>query len=208
MIEIKRASELGESARKKISEVFVDGFGEHLTYFSKDRKNLERAFEHMFVLDHFYVGIIEEEIAGITTCSNGKAPSINQSKKELIKHLGFFKGTIANIVFKREFQKPPIVTGDQIASVGFVATASKHRGKGVATAILNYLLTLPQYNEYVLQDIADTNTPAINLYEKLGYKEFIRIKQKHSKITGINYYLSMKYIKPINSSHFNEAECK
>jgi ribosomal protein S18 acetylase RimI-like enzyme len=49
-------------------------------------------------------------------------------------------------VFKREFQKPPIEIGDKIASVEFVATASKFRGKGVASAIMNYLFTFPQYN--------------------------------------------------------------
>jgi ribosomal protein S18 acetylase RimI-like enzyme len=83
-------------------------------------------------------------------------------------------------VFKREFQKPPIEIGDKIASVEFVATASKFRGKGVASAIMNYLFTFPQYNEYVLE-VADTNTNAVKLYEKLGYKEFKRINKNTAK---------------------------
>jgi hypothetical protein len=33
MIEIKHASELGENSKKKISEIIVDGFGKHLTFF-------------------------------------------------------------------------------------------------------------------------------------------------------------------------------
>jgi ribosomal protein S18 acetylase RimI-like enzyme len=194
MIEVKRASELGENSKKKISEIFVDGFGKHLTAFSKDYKKLADAFEHMFVLDVFFVAVIDGEIAGITACTDGKISCINHNKKELIKHLGFLKGTFANIIFKREFQKPAIKTGDRIASVEFVATASKYKGKGVATEIMNYLFALPQYDEYILE-VADTNTNAVNLYKKLGYKEFHRIKQKHSKISGINYLVYMKYTK-------------
>ncbi|WP_246131886.1 GNAT family N-acetyltransferase [Paenibacillus hemerocallicola] len=194
MIEIKRASELGEMARKKISEVFVDAFGKELQFFTKDKKILADAIEHMFVLDAFYVAVVDGEIAGITTCTNGPVLCIDHNKKELRKHLGFYKGTIASMVFKREFQKPSLETGEDIASVGFVATSGKYRRKGVATAIMNHLFALPQYREYVLEGVADTNTSALKLYEKLGFKEFKRIKQKHTKISGINYYVYMKYV--------------
>jgi hypothetical protein len=88
MIEIKHASELGENSKKKISEIIVDGFGKHLTFFSKDDKKLAEALEHMFVLDVFYVAMIDGEIAGITVCTNGKTSSINHNKRELIRHLG------------------------------------------------------------------------------------------------------------------------
>lgn len=35
MIEIKKANELGESTRKQISEIFVEGFGELHTFFQR-----------------------------------------------------------------------------------------------------------------------------------------------------------------------------
>jgi ribosomal protein S18 acetylase RimI-like enzyme len=194
MIEIKRASELGENTRKKVSEIFVDGFGKELRFFSKDSQQLAKALEHLFVLDVFYVAIIDGEIAGITACTNGPMTSTVSNRKELIRHLGLVKGTIASYAFKREFEKLPIEVGDRIASVEFVATASKYRGKGVATALMNHLFALPQYEEYVLE-VANTNTNAVRLYEKLGYTEFKRIKQKHSKISGVNYLVYMKYLK-------------
>ncbi|TYR81895.1 GNAT family N-acetyltransferase [Priestia megaterium] len=194
-MEIKHASELGENSKKKISEIFVDGFGQHFTFFSKNNKKLIDAFEHMFVMDVFYAAIIDGEITSITACTNGKGSSVYLNKKELRKHLGFYKGTLAYMFLKPEFQKPPIETGDEIASVEFVATASKFRGKGAATAIMNHLFSLPQYNEYVLE-VADTNTSAVKSYEKLGYKEFKRVKQKHSKRSGVNDLVYMKYRKP------------
>jgi hypothetical protein len=52
-MEIKRASEAGEGVRKKISDIFVDGFIQWLQYFSKDTEKLSRAFAHMFVLEDF-----------------------------------------------------------------------------------------------------------------------------------------------------------
>lgn len=193
-IEIKRADELGERAKRNISDIFVDGFGHHLAYFSKNPAKLVDALEHMFVPGVFYIALIDGEPAGIATCARGDIPCINQRIKVLIKHLGFIKGTIADLVFKREFQKPAIEVGDRIASVGFVATSSKHRGKGVATALLRHFLTFPQFDEYVLE-VADNNTKAISVYEKIGYKEFKRAEQKYKKQSGFDYLVYMKYVK-------------
>lgn len=194
MIEIKRASELGEDAKQKISEVFVDAFGKDLTFFSKDRKKLAKAFEHMFIDDVFYCAFVDGEIAGITACITGERSSVRLNNKELRKHLGFYKGILASIFLKSEFEKPPFEVGEGIASVEFVATTSKYRGKGVATALMNSIFSFPQYSQYVIE-VADTNTNAVKLYEKLGYKEIKRMKPKHSKKSGINYLVYMKYVK-------------
>ncbi len=81
MMEIKRASELGEKAREMVSQAFVDGFGHDLRFFSKDKKKLAKALEHMFNLDVFYVALIDGEVAGITVLSDGHTQSINHDKK-------------------------------------------------------------------------------------------------------------------------------
>ncbi|MEV0055865.1 hypothetical protein AB0H34_35880 [Saccharopolyspora shandongensis] len=49
-----------------------------------------------------------------------------------------------------------------------------------------------QFKTYVLEDIADTNAPALGLYAKLGFREFKREKVRHTKRTGINAYVSMR----------------
>lgn len=192
MIEIKKASELGESTRKQISEIFVEGFGDLHTFFSKDRRKLAIAFEHMFVLDVFFVALVDGEIAGITACTDRGIFPIDHNKKVLKKHLGFLKGTFAYIVFQREFQKPPFELGENKAWIEFVATSAKYRGKGVASAIMNHIHALPRYNEYILV-VADNNTNALNMYDKLGYKEFKRVKHKYSKYSGIDHMIYMKY---------------
>lgn len=194
MLEVRRADELGESARAGICAVFVDGFGEYFGYFAKDRATMVDAFAHMLVLDLFYVATIDGRPAGIAACTDGRQLSVRHDRTVLRQRLGFVKGTVADLVFRREFQKPWATTTEGVASVEFVATAAEYRGRGVATAVLNHLLALPQYREYVLEDVADTNASALALYEKLGFRECERKKVRHTKKTGINYYVSLKLV--------------
>lgn len=194
MIEIKPASTVGGNIKKRISEIFIDGFGKHFTFFSKDTNKLVQAFEHMFQTDLFYVALFDGKVVGITALTNGKDFSVILNQSELRKHLGYYKGTMAYLALNNEFKKTAVKTGEGIASVEFVATASEYRGKGIASAIMNHLFSLPQYNEYVLE-AADTNSNAVRLYKKLGYREFKRIRQKFSKISGVNYLIYMSYKK-------------
>ncbi|MEV0109756.1 GNAT family N-acetyltransferase [Nocardia sp. NPDC050799] len=95
---------------------------------------------------------------------------------------------------RREFLRTIPAAGDATASLEFVGTSSHHQGRGVATALLTHLLALPRYREYLLEDIADTNTTALALYERLGFVEYKRRKVHHTKRTGINHYISMKLV--------------
>lgn len=198
-MKIIRASEFGNDTKMKISEIFVDGFFQWLHFFSKDKGKLVKAFSHMFNLEAFYVAVIDGEIAGITACTDGKVSSVHLESKELKKHLGFFRGIIAYFILKREFEeKPyPFEIEKGMGMVEFVATSKKYRGKGVASAIMNHIFDSTPYDIYVLE-VADTNTNAVKLYEKLGYTEFLRIKQKHTKQSGINYLVYMKYAKTVS----------
>lgn len=192
-MKIIRASELGNDTKMKISEIFVDGFFQWLNFFSKDKDKLAKAFSHMFNLKVFYIAVIDGEIAGITSCTDGKVSSIHLENKELKKHLGLFMGTIAYSVLKKEFEeKPyPFEIEKGMGMVEFVATSTKYRGHGVATAIMDYIFDFTPYDVYALE-VADTNTNAVKLYEKLGYTEFLRIKQKHSKRSGVKHLVYMK----------------
>jgi len=68
-MEIKRAIEFDESIRDKISELYVNGFYDvALKHFSKDKSKLIEAFAPMFLIEYFYVAVIDNEIAGITAC--------------------------------------------------------------------------------------------------------------------------------------------
>lgn len=196
IMKIIRASEFGNDAKMKISEIFVDGFYQWLIFFSGDKEKLSKAFQHMFNLEVFYVAVIDDEIAGIAACTDGKVSSVKLEGKELKKHLGFFMGTIAYIILKREFEEKqyPFRIEKGMGMVEFVATSTKYRGQGVATAIMHYIFSVTPYDLYALE-VADTNTNAVNLYEKIGFAEFFRVKQKYSKKSGVNNLVYMKYTK-------------
>lgn len=194
MIEVKRADDLGESHRRAIARIFVDGFGPDLSFFAKDPDKLTDALAHMLVLDVFYVGLVDGEPAGIVACTDGRQRAVRHDARELRRHLGVVKGTIAHISFSREFEQPLSYARERMASLEFVATGLKFRGQGVASAIIRHLLDLPQYDEYVLDTIADINAPALHLYAKLGFTEFKRTRVHHAKITGIGAYVGMRLV--------------
>ncbi|MFA5527026.1 MAG: GNAT family N-acetyltransferase [Peptostreptococcales bacterium] len=201
-MKIIRANEFGNDTKIKISKIFVDGFYQWLNFFSKDKDKLTKAFSHMFNLEFFYVAIIDGEIAGIAACADGKVPSVHLKSQELKKHLGFFMGIITYFILKREFEQKlyPFEITKGMGMVEFVATSTKFRGQGVASAIMKHILDSTPYDVYALE-VADTNIKAIKLYEKLGYSEFLRIKQKHSKQSGVNNLVYMKCLKTTTNSY-------
>ncbi len=75
-----------------------------------------------------------------------------------------------------------------------MATHKDYRGKGIASILIEKIIKKNEYEEYVLE-VADTNTNAVNLYEKLGFVEMKRVKMSNAKRSGINFLVYMKYIK-------------
>lgn len=201
---IIRADKLDINVRVQISEIFADGFTQWLVFFSKDTNIIAKAFAHMFVLDQFYVAVVDDKIAGMAACTDCRTLSVRLNKKELRKYLGIIKGSIAGIVLRKEFERsfknPPPKTG----SIEFVGTATEFRGKSVASQIISYIISNTSYQEYLIEEVADTNTPAMNLYKKLGFKEYKRIPvpQKRAEKIGINNFIALKYIKYKNGSMF------
>lgn len=195
-MDVKRADELGESARARISDIFAEGFIQWLGYFSRDAAKLSRAFAHMFILEAFYVASVDGEIAGIAACTDGMSPPIRLKTGPLIRHLGPVRGAIAAVVLKKELEnhRYPFPIEPGCGSVEFVATGGKYRGKGVASAVIGHILSVTPYSSYVLE-VADTNESAVRLYQRLGFREFLRVPEKHSKQSGINSFLYMKYQK-------------
>jgi ribosomal protein S18 acetylase RimI-like enzyme len=194
---IAKADVVDLDVRTQISEIFAEGFTQWLVFFSKDKNVIAKAFAHMFILDQFFVAIANGKIAGVTACTDGTKKSVRLNKKELRKHLGFFKGSMAGIFLKKEFEAPYENFPPNTGSVEFVGTAPKFRGQGVASQIIQYIIENTPYNDYIIEEVADTNTPAMRLYKKLGFVEYKRkpIPEKIAKKIGINNFLSLKYIK-------------
>lgn len=192
-----RADKLDFDVRQQMSGIFADGFTQWLIFFSKDKNIIAKAFAHMFVLDQFYVAVKGNNIAGMVACTDCKTLSVKLSKKELRKYLGFFKGSIAAIVLKKEFERPFINSLPDTSSIEFVGTATEYRGQGVASQIIKHIIENTNYREYLIEEVADTNAAAMNLYKKLGFVEYRRkpVAKKIAEKIGVNNFIALKYIK-------------
>lgn len=190
MVKVKNALTI-KDARVILADLFVEGFYQWLRFFNKDKQKLKKAFEHIFILEKFYIGFYDNDAAGMAAVSDGHNLVVKMNKRQLITHLGFLRGRLAYYLLRKEFE---IINKNGIppySEIAFVAVHKDHRRKGVASHIIQYIINNTEFNEYILE-VADTNTNAVNLYQKLGFTEFERIKCKNPKRAGFNYLVYMK----------------
>lgn len=195
-IKIIRADKVKDlDVRGGIAQIFGEGFSKWLKYFSTNPNTIAKAFKHSFALDQFYVAIINNEIAGMVVCTDCKTLSLRLDKKELRKYFGFYKGTIAGIVLKREFESPMENPPENTGSIEYVGTATKYQGMGVAASIIEYILFNTSFQDYIIAEVADTNIPAMKLYEKIGFSPYKKksLSPKQAKKIGINKFVSFIY---------------
>lgn len=194
MIEINRGDELGEPYRRGIAEVLVRGFADDFAYFSKNPVVLADAFEHMILLDRFYVARVDGEPAAILSVTEGEQECFAPRWADIRQHLGPVHGTMSYLIVRSQFLGAYDGARTGLAEIGFVTTAPRFQGRGVATALMKHVLALPGYGEFVLRDIKDTNAPALGMYTKLGFDEFSRRPVRFAQRAGFSAYVSMNLV--------------
>ncbi|GGM53744.1 hypothetical protein GCM10011608_43310 [Micromonospora sonchi] len=192
LVVVERGDELGEGYRRRITEVYVRSFAADFVAFSRDTGKLADAFEHMLLLERFYIALVDGEPAGLASLTEGDQTLFAPRWPEIRRHLGLVRGLLGYAVIRRWFMRTSDGARPGLAEIGFVATEPVHQGRGVATALLRHLLALPGYREYVLEDIKDTNTPALGLYAKLGFTVYKRRKVRFARRAGFTELVSMK----------------
>lgn len=197
MINVVRADQVEADVRHGLAEIFAEGFTQWLGFFSKDPKKIAAAFAHIFILDQFYVALYNGQVAGMAACTDGTSLSVKLDKKELRKHLGLYKGTLAGIFLKKEFESNFVRPEPGVGSIEFVGTATGFRGQGVASQLIRQIIERTPYKVYLIEEVADSNIPAMKLYYKLGFEEYKRrqIPDKRAKKIGINSVVSLRYNK-------------
>ncbi|AWX54894.1 N-acetyltransferase [Brevibacillus brevis] len=198
MFTVIRADQIEFDTREQMSRIFAEGFTQWLGFFSNDKQTIARAFAHMFVLNQFYVAVTDDrKVAGMAACTDGTASSVKLNPKELRKHLGLYKGTLAGLFLKKEFEATLADPSPVKCSIDFVGTAPEFRGKGAAMVILRHIIENTPYEQFLIEEVADTNIPAMKLYQKLGFQEYKRkpVPLKRAEKIGISGFLSLKYVK-------------
>ena len=189
-INIRQAT---ENDRSDIALCIAEGFKKDFDVLCKNTHTVAAAISTGLQISKFYVAESENDVGGVVAISdcNGRAATTDiASYKE---NFGFIKGNIANLVLREEFESPldyPPTTG----YIEFVAVRNSHQRKGIATSMLKESIIQSSYEDYVL-DVTDVNTAAIHCYSALGFKEFKRVKEKHSKQKGFSAKIYMRYQK-------------
>ena len=168
--------------RESIALCIAEAFEKDFSVLSKDIVTTAKAISSGIVIDKFYVAELNNKIVGVLAISNCNGRAVILDSSSYKKYFGFIKGIIAKIVLKEEFQSKlnyPVTTG-------YI--------EGVATTLIKESLKLSSYIDYVL-DVTDINISAINCYNNLGFEEYKRVKEKHSKQKGFNEKIYMKYKK-------------
>ena len=146
----------------------------------------------MFDIDCFYVAIIDDEIAGMIACIDKEKVGMNINLKIFVKNLGIIGGLLAYFGNRSFLNKFKALTDEKTAIPEFLVTDTKYRKRGVASTLMKHLLTLPEYEHYIVE-VADTNTTSLEMCKKLGYKEVSR--KKFMPGSGINEWIRLKYSK-------------
>ena len=196
---VERGDALGEDYRRRITEVYVRSFAEDFVAFSRDTGKLADAFEHMLLLERFYIALVDGEPAGLASLTEGDQTLFAPRWREIRRHLGLVRGLLCYVVIRRWFMRPSDGARPGLAEIGFVATEPAYQGRGVGTALLRRLLTHPGYREYMLEDIKDTNAPALGLYSKLGFSVYKRRKVRFARRVGFTELVSMKLVQDSTS---------
>jgi ribosomal protein S18 acetylase RimI-like enzyme len=168
-MEIKRAAEFGDNIREKLGELYVNAFYDDvLKYFSRNKTKLIKIFACGFLLEYFYVAIIDNEITGMVACMGKGEVCIKLDLKTIVKYIGLFRGLIINYWLKQFLKGFPDLD-KKTALIEYLAVDTKHLRKGIASTLIKSLFTLTEYKNYILEVIG-TNKKAIKLYNKLGFK--------------------------------------
>mgnify|MGYP001216219169 CR=1 FL=1 len=188
---IRKMSEYDRDVSFEVSKVFVDGYYRELSLFTGDKIKLIRTFRHAFCPDVIYVAELDHEIVGMLGCSNRNMRAMKLDRDQLKSHLGFWRGHLAYHLMKQEFNTP-LSYPDRTAYIECVATMEKARGRGVATALIQYVLHQLPYDQFILE-VTDTNQTAYRLYKRLGFVEFDKKNEKLARLKGFHERIYMHW---------------
>jgi len=174
-----------------IALCIAEGFEKDFSVLCKDTQKVAAAIANGLNMQRFYVAVIKEDIVGVLAISDCTGRAAGVDKTSLKKHFGFLKGMLGAFVLKEEFEKQleyPITTG----YIEFVTVRKKYSKQGIATTMLQESMLLTHYQDFVL-DVTDINSNAIECYTNIGFEEFKRVPEKHSKQKGFNEKIFMRY---------------
>ena len=183
--------DLNDYQKEQAIDIFLEGFG-HMITFTKNRATLQTLFLHAITPSLFTCYIEEGQVLGILGIATNKERPLKFDQDICVNLFGKIKGKLISKQMNAIFQSP-VVTGDRDLYIDVLATDSKVRGKGIATALLNHALAKKSF-DYCFLDVFSKNKTAIHLYKKMGFSIYKEKKLSFlaSAVSGLGYPIEMK----------------
>lgn len=176
--------------KEQVRTIFVDCFYDVVLHNFGTKDDVRELFADFLQYDAF-LGLYDGDVLlGFLAYTTGTKRVIQMDIKKIRKKIGWLKGTILYKILVPDFQRSKELS-DKTCFIEFIGTASDARGKGVATALVNYLEKMDRFESYILE-VLDSNLTAKSLYEKLGFIETSRIKEKYGSKNGASYRITME----------------
>lgn len=188
-IEIRQYGQMKTSQKEKTLEVFIEGF-KHLMTFSKDEQELKVLLSNAFDPSLVYAYIENEKVIGMMGIATNRVRPIRLELEQCINIYGKLKGTVLCKQMNGIFQSQ-VVKRNTDLYIDVLATTKKERGKGVATKLMEYAFSLPNYEEYFIE-VLSKNRDAKRLYERIGFKTYKKSPISFISLMGQGYPIKMK----------------
>lgn len=152
---------------------------------------LANAFEHMILLNRFYVALVEGEPAAIASVTVGTQECFAPRWSEIRRHLGTVHGTISHLVVRSQFLGAADEARAGLAEIGFVTTAPAYQGRGVKTALMRHILALPDFDACVLAT-SRAPPPRRSVSFPSSVHEYQRRPVRFARRAGFTGHVSMR----------------
>jgi len=167
--ELIEYGDLNDVQKKQAADIFLEGFG-HMMTFTKDKELLGSLFYEIMNPTLFICYVEDGEVLGILGLATNKERPLKFDSDICVRLFGKMKGKIISKQMNAIFQKQA-VKADKDLYIDVLATAGKARGKGVATALLDYAFALKGF-ECCYIEVFSKNEPAKSLYQKMGFEVY------------------------------------
>jgi ribosomal protein S18 acetylase RimI-like enzyme len=178
-----------DADRIDIARIVVNAFWQDFSGITDDRDKMARAVAKIIVPQKFFVACEGNSVLGAAACSDKTGRAMSIHTPDMIRHLGLVRGLLDSPRCRRDFSVPlpyPADTG----YIEFVAVTRPARRRGIATALLRFIINHSNHSEYLL-DVIDTNAAAIRCYEKIGFVEIDRVRDDLAAKRGYNERIYM-----------------
>jgi 8-oxo-dGTP diphosphatase len=180
-----------EADRAAVASVVVEAYRHEFSMLSRDMDKITAALTPAIEVARFFVADRGGDILGAIACTDHTGRAMCVRTSDWRHHLGAVRGALAARILARQWMSQldlPAATG----YIEFAAVAERGRRQGIATQLVEGVITQTPYTDYELE-VTDVNTAARDCYRKIGFADLKRVNERFGRFKGFNARIYMRY---------------